>query len=154
MSFRDTNKREHGEYVTGRSGQVILFAARGPWNDETMKRGSIEMSEHIAALDHPRPWAQISCLYGDSIMPPSTFESFVKHTNIRKQIGLSKLAIAIIDSKISLTIQAQLSEAYARTDVEHSFYSTTEAAMEAISPIDYPHEQEVVRQFFAQNAFL
>jgi hypothetical protein len=53
-----------------------------------------------------------------------------------------------------LTIQAQLSEAYARTDVEHSFYSTTEAAMEAISPIDYPHEQEVVRQFFAQNAFL
>lgn len=153
MSFRNTNKREHGEYVTGRSGQVILFAARGPWNDETMKRGSIEMSEHIAALSHPQSWAQISCLYGESIMPPSTFETFVKHTNIRKQIGLSKLAIVILKSKISLTIQTQLREAYSRNGIDYEFYESINDAIVSIDPVTYPYQLEEVEQFFLANAF-
>lgn len=139
--------------MAGRSGQVILFAARGPWNDETMKRGSINMSEHIAALNHPQPWAQISCLYGESIMPPSTFDAFVKHTNIRKQIGLSKLAIVILDSKIALTIQTQLRDAYTRNDVEYEFYETIADAINSIDPLTFPYQLQEVEQFFKENAF-
>lgn len=78
-------------------------------NDQTVRIGSTAMICFIAELNHSEPWSQISCLFGESIMPPTTLEALIKHTNIRKQVGLSELAIVINDTDIRLTIQARLS---------------------------------------------
>lgn len=153
MQSRFGRNLEHGEYKSGRTGQLILFAARGPWNDNTMKRGSREMSEHIAALDHPNPWAQISCLYGESLMPPSTFDTFVKHTNIRKQIGLEFLAVVILSTDIRMTIEQHLAQAYGEAGLAHAFYDSVEEAMEEIQSRRFEFDRPEATQFFAENVF-
>jgi hypothetical protein len=79
---------EHGDYVGSRSLQTVMFSARDPWNDETMIRGAKKMAENIAQRYLSKPWGCLSCFYGESSMPTSTFKSFVKHTLIRKSMGL------------------------------------------------------------------
>ena len=63
----------HGEFECSVSGQLLLFSARGPWNDETMRNGVVKMSSDISKFEKGTKWAQVSCLYGESLMPPSTF---------------------------------------------------------------------------------
>ena len=70
----------HGEFECSVSGQLLLFSARGPWNDETMRNGVVKMSSDISKFEKGTKWAQVSCLYGESLMPPSTFDIFVKQT--------------------------------------------------------------------------
>ncbi|WP_240615646.1 hypothetical protein [Alteromonas facilis] len=153
MSSDNYAFQHHGEFVTRRSGQLLLFAGRGPWNDLTMKTGSRDMAGYIEQFDHSKPWAQISCIYGESLMPPSTFDSFTKHTVIRRQIGLEELAIAIIDSDIRHTIKAQLQEAYAKADVEFRFYSAIEDAIQSLDQTKYGFDLDYVNRFFQDNRF-
>ncbi len=125
---KDVRVKEHGLYIVDRCNQVLLFGGRGPWNDETMRRGAREFDFHISNMQVGAPWAQFSCLFGESIMPPSTFSHFVKHTKIRKSRGLSTLAIIIKDSDIKATIKNQLSDAYEQAAIEHAFFEDFDEA--------------------------
>jgi hypothetical protein len=113
--------QEHGDYVVDRYDQVILFAGRGPWNEQTLRKGTIETGQLIQALDKSRPWAQLSLVVGESLMPPSAYNTFLKQTMIRKSLGLSALAIVIQNSDISATIQRQFREAYQQAEIEYVF---------------------------------
>lgn len=146
--------KEHGDYVVGRSLQTILFAARGPWNDETMIRGSKEMAENMAKLDLSKPWGTISCLYGESLMPPSTYKSFAKHTLIRKSKGLKALAVVILDSDIAFTIESQLTPAYQNADIEFAFLPDINSAIDWLSGIDVRLDKQQAEQFFQLNSFI
>jgi hypothetical protein len=146
--------KEHGDYIVGRSKQTIMFSARGPWNDETMLRGAKEMSENMGQLDMSKPWACLSCLYGESLMPPSTFKSFAKHTLIRKSMGLKGLAVVILDSDISNTIKNQLTPAYNAADVNFAFLSDINSAINWISGIDVDIDRQQVEHFFHRHSFI
>jgi hypothetical protein len=141
---------EHGEYVVGRCDQVILLRARGPWNDETLKRGSHEFSLHSQKLTEGKPWAQLSCLYGESIMPPWTFKHFVYHTKIRKDQGLSALAVVILDSDIEATIKQQLSQAYSEVEISHSFFNNVDASIKWLNQQGFELEHKVAMDFINQ----
>ncbi|MDB2330294.1 hypothetical protein N9V74_01130 [Alteromonas sp.] len=143
----------HGEFETETMGQLLLFSARGPWNDETMRNGVVKMSRLISNLGTQSSWAQLSCLYGESLMPPSTFEIFIKQTIIRKQRGLSFLAIVITDTDIGLTIRSQLSYCYDAAGVEHAFVDTVEEAIECLSLKGYDFDSTDVAQFFKTHDF-
>ncbi|WP_339722617.1 hypothetical protein [uncultured Paraglaciecola sp.] len=145
---------EHGDYVVSRSLQTIMFSARGPWNDETMKRGAREMGENIAQLDLSKPWGTLSCLYGESLMPPSTFNSFAKHTLIRKSMGLKALAVVILDSDIANTIKNQLTPAYQEADLKFAFLPDINSAIAWLSEINLDLEQQQVQQFFEKHSFI
>ncbi|WP_124916929.1 hypothetical protein [Alteromonas flava] len=145
--------QRHGEFVTRRSGQLLLFSGRGPWNDQTMRIGSRDMAGYIQQFDHKKPWAQISALYGESLMPPSTFDSFVKHTVIRKQIGLEALSVVIFDSDVALTIEAQLRQAYEVAELEPRFFTDIESAIDSLDPARYQHDLGYVQGFFRQHQF-
>lgn len=144
---------EHGEYVVDRSRQTIMFSARGPWNDETMKRGAKEMGDSIAKLDLSKPWGTLSCLYGESLMPPSTYQSFVKHTLIRKSMGLKALAVVILDSEIANTIKSQLVPAYEEAGLQFAFLSDVNSACTWLSEVNVELDKQQVEQFFTKNAF-
>lgn len=141
---------EHGEYVVGRCEQVVLFRARGPWNDETLKQGAQEFSLHTQQLTKGEPWAQLSCLYGESIMPPWTFKHFVYHTNIRKQQGLSALAVVILESDIEATIKQQLSQAYTQIGISHAFFKNVEDSINWLKDRGFTVELEVAKDFINQ----
>lgn len=111
------------------------------------------MSEFIAALDHPKPWAQISCLYGESLMPPTTFDAFVKHTNIRKQIGLDFLAVVILSTDIRMTIKQHLAQAYTNAGLEHAFYDNIDDAIAAVQQKHFEFDVKDAQSFFADNLF-
>lgn len=113
--------QEHGDYVVDRHDQLILFAGRGPWNEQALRKGTIETGQLIQALDKSRPWAQLSLVFGESLMPPSAYNTFLKQTIIRKALGLSALAIVIQNSDISATIKRQLGEAYQQAEIGHIF---------------------------------
>lgn len=148
------NSMEHGDYIVGRSQQTIMFAARGPWNDETMKRGSKEMGENISQLDLSKPWGTLSCLYGESLMPPSTYQSFAKHTLIRKSKGLKALAVVILDSDIAHTIESQLKPAYQAAELEFAFLPDISSAIAWLSSTDVSLDKQQVEQFFELNSFI
>ena len=146
--------KEHGDYVVSRSLQTILFSGRGPWNDETMIRGSREMGQSIKQLDLSKPWGSLSCLYGESLMPPSTFKAFAKHTMIRKSMGLKGLAVVIQDSQIANTIKSQLIQAYEPAEVEFAFLSDIDSAMNWLLDLDVILDKQQVDQFFLQQSFI
>jgi hypothetical protein len=114
---------EHGEYMAGRSQQTIMFAATGPWNDETLVPGSKEMGQNIKQLNLSEPWGFISRLFGETLMPPKAYKLFVKHTRIRKSMGMQCLAVVIQDSDIANTIISQLTQAYQQAGVDYAFFS-------------------------------
>jgi len=145
--------REHGDYVSDRSEQLILFSARGPWNDETMRRGVIEMAGHIAQLDHSNRWGQISCLYAESLMPPSTYAVFEKQTLVRKEMGLSAIAVVIKNSEVKLTIVDQLSRVYEKANIEHRFLDSIDEACLWQQEMNIPFNQTFAQRFFKANAF-
>ncbi|WP_051275325.1 hypothetical protein [Aestuariibacter salexigens] len=121
--------REHGQFLSTTCGQVITFAARGPWNDEAMKNGCRELAEVMKQVDMTNPWAQISCLAGEAIMPPSTFDIFLSQSKIRQKLGLQALAIVICDSDIKSTIKSQLQNCYTEAGTTHEFFDDLSSAL-------------------------
>lgn len=154
MASTGKYSQEHGDYVVSRSQQTIMFSARGPWNDETMKRGAKEMGQNIGQLDLSKPWGCLSCLYGESLMPPSTFKSFEKHTKIRKSMGLTGLAVVIRDSDIANTIKSQLTDAYQSAEVDFIFLSDLNSAITWLSNIGVSIDKQQAIQFFQLHSFM
>lgn len=145
--------KEHGDYVVGRSEQLVLFSGRGPWNDETMRRGSRETGRVISQIDKTRPWGQISYLSGESIMPPSTFSAFIKQIVIRKESGMTALAVVIKDSNITNTIKSQLTQAYESVDIEHKFLNGIDEALDWLEQLSIQVDRKAVHAFFNQYSF-
>ncbi len=145
--------KEHGDYVFARSQQTILFSGRGPWNNETLKSGAKIAAHLLEQVATNQPWAGISCLFGESLMPPSSYELFLKQTSIRKSKGMKSLAIVIMDSDIANTIETQLSKAYQSVGLDFAFLASVEQGIEWIIeqkiPIDAKHSQA----FFDQHLF-
>lgn len=125
-----------------------MLSARGPWNDETLARGAKEFSSHSKCLEPNRAWAQLSCLYGESLMPPWTFSHFIHHTKIRKSQGLSALAVVILESDIEATIKQQLTQAYMEVDIQHRFFNNLEEGTAWLAQLGFELEQREVDSFF------
>lgn len=145
--------KEHGEYKVGQSGQVLLFLGRGPWNDEALKQGSYQLNDVILQINKNQSWGQLSFLSGESILPPSTFKEFVKHTAIRKQLGMRALAVVIKDTDIINTIKSQLGDAYQSAGIEHKFFSEIDEAIDWLVACNIDLEPLQVHAFFKKHAF-
>lgn len=145
---------EHGDYVVGRSQQTIMFSGRGPWNDETLMRGTKEMGASIEQLDFSKPWGCLSCLYGESLMPPSTFKAFAKQTIIRKSLGLKGLAVVILNSDIAHTIESQLTQAYQPAGVDFEFLKDVDSAIDWLCSRGIELDKVQAEHFFKSNAFV
>lgn len=152
-TLRSRPGTEHGRYEVASFNQVLAFAARGPWNDETLRRGSREMGDIINGLDLTKPWCQVSCLYGESLMQPSVYEYFVHQTKIRKKLGLSVLAIVILDSDIAATIKQQLTNAYGSANIDHEFFNDIDSALTMVENTGFKVEHAPIKHFFDIHTF-
>lgn len=142
---------QHGSYAAGKSQQVVTFSARGPWNEETMRQGSKALGAVIRQLDLTKPWAQISCMYGESLMPPAAFEMFVQQSAIRKSAGLEALAIVMKDCETPHTTRAQLAEGYSRTRINHQFFDSVKDAIVWTQNLSFTFDENEVYSFFKNN---
>ncbi|GAA0852830.1 hypothetical protein [Aliiglaciecola litoralis] len=145
--------KEHGDYTVGESGQVVLLSGRGPWNDETLKQGASDTSKIIVSVSKRGPWGQLSYLSGESLMPPSTFKTFIERTQERKNLGMQALAIVITDSDIVNTIKAQLTQAYLPLGVTHQFFNEIDDAITWLQGRNLTLSVSEVHEFFQKNAF-
>jgi len=121
-------KNEHGDFEVGKHQQILLLSARGPWNDEALKNGSKKLANLIRTLDLTSPWGQISCLYGESLMPPTAYQYFVEQSKYRKKLGLKALAVIIKETDIANTIKRQLNEAFEIVGLKYEFFDSVEAS--------------------------
>ncbi|MCC2617490.1 hypothetical protein LJ739_14650 [Aestuariibacter halophilus] len=142
---------EHGEYLVDRFGQFVTFVARGPWNDPSLRRGSKRLGSVLKDVDQTQPWVQLSCLYGESLMPPDAFEVFVRETARRKSFGLTALAIVLKDTEYPKTIVRQLSAGYEQADIEHQFFDEIEPALDWLASFPVVFDKNQVMQFFNDN---
>lgn len=131
-----------------------MFAARGPWNDEAMTNGSKQLGRVIAQVDKSKPWAQISCLSGEAIMPPSTFEIFVEQSKLRRKAGMLALALVICDSDIIFTIKQQMSACYDQAGLNYAFFDDIASAADWLEELGVDVERDNVRQFYQAIPFL
>ena len=113
----------------------------------------VKLSSDISKFEQGTEWAQVSCLYGESLMPPSTFDIFVKHTRVRKTRGLSFLAVVILDTDIMLTTKHQISQCYDTAEVLYGFYDTVENALQAMTNMGYDFDSEEAERFFSRFNF-
>ncbi|MDO6711851.1 hypothetical protein Q4567_14045 [Aliiglaciecola sp. 2_MG-2023] len=143
--------QEHGEHVIGKCGQVLLFSGRGPWNDEALEGSLQQTIDNFHTVDKNRPWAQLSCLYGESLFPPSTYNLFKKQTFLRKQLGITAVAVVILDSDISNTIKQQLSTGYQAAEVNYQFFSSLVDAIHWLENHGVDIDANAITQFFNQN---
>lgn len=146
--------REHGDYLVDRYNQLILFAGRGPWNDQALKRGTKETAALLQAIDRSAPWAQLSLIFGESLMTPSMLATFIKQTNIRKTLGLSALAIVITDSDVSTTIKRQLHQVYQQAGIEHAFLDSIEEGVSWLSQKGFNLPADKLNEFLSRCRFL
>lgn len=152
-TLRSRPGTEHGRFEVASFKQVLSFSARGPWNDETLRRGSREMGEVINSLDLSKPWCQISCLFGESLMQPSVYDYFVKQTVVRKKLGLSILAIVVRDTDIAATIKRQLTDAYGAANIDHEFFNDIDSALSMLEKTGFEIDVVNIKHFFTQNEF-
>lgn len=145
---------EHGDYLIRRSKQVILYGGRGPWNDEALLAGSKIMASTIAELNQTQPWAQLSSLFGECLMPPSTFDAFVFHSKVRQQKGLMLLAIVIQQSEVKNTIKQQLGRAYSQVGIEHQFFDSIAQAVDYLAERAFLLEPADLRSFEQDCLFM
>ncbi|GFD78061.1 hypothetical protein KUL118_09230 [Tenacibaculum sp. KUL118] len=143
----------HGEFECDVTGQLLMFSARGPWNDETMRNGVVKMSSDISTFKQGSKWAQLSCLYGESLMPPSTFDIFVKQTRVRKTRGLSFLAVVILDTDVMLTTKHQISQCYDTAEVPFGFYDCVDDALTELKRKGYDFNRDNAVHFFTRFDF-
>ncbi|MBT0585406.1 hypothetical protein KIU71_03185 [Alteromonas sp. SM 2104] len=108
----------------------------------------------IAELDKNHPWGQLSCLYGESLMPPSAYAIFVKQIRIRQQAGLLALAVVIRDSDVARTIKNQLTAAYEDVGVDYAFFDDIDSALPWLQHKDIRFESAAVCAFFDANTFV
>ena len=145
--------KEHGHFIVSQAGQVILFAGEGPWNDDALCRGERDMGDIIRSMDKAKPWAQLSLLYGDSLMIPSAFERFITGTKERKTVGLSTLAIVIKDSEITSLIKSQLIEVYKQADISYAFFDCIEEALLWLRNQTFEIAEEEIHLFLSNCNF-
>ena len=145
--------KEHGHFIVSQAGQLILFAGEGPWNDDASRRGDREMGEIIRSIDKTKPWAQLSFLYGDSLMIASVFKRFIKGTKERKALGLSALAIVIKDSEITSLIKNQLVDAYKQAEIEYAFFDCIEEALLWLRNQTFEVSEEEIHSFLSTCNF-
>lgn len=145
---------EHGEYEVSKSQQTILFAGMGPWNDETLRRGTVEIGGTIKQLDLNEPWGGLSCLFGESLMPPSAYKAFEKQTHHRKKLGMTGLAVVIQNSQIENTIRQQLTQAYESAGIDFAFLPDITHAMNWLLEKGIKLDKLEALQFFQQHAFV
>ncbi|MEP4892113.1 MAG: hypothetical protein ABJV04_18985 [Aliiglaciecola sp.] len=142
---------EHGNYVVGKCRQVLLFSGRGPWNDEALEKGVENTSYASESVDQSRPWGQLSCLYGESLFPPSTYELFLEQTRMRKNNGIRSIAIVILNSDISNTIRQQLSSGYETVGVDYAFFDSVDAAIEWLESKEIDLDATEIKTFFESS---
>lgn len=143
----------HGEFKSALNQQLLQFAARGPWNDVTMRNGTIKMGQHISSLPSGEPWAQMSCLYGESLMPPCAFDIFVKQTHLRKKRGLSFLAVVILDTDIALTTKQQIQHCYELAGVDFTFFNCVSDALNSLEKKSFTFNRKAAEHFFERYDF-
>ncbi|GAB2694453.1 hypothetical protein [Aliiglaciecola aliphaticivorans] len=144
---------EHGDYVVGNFRQVLLFSGRGPWNDEALEKGIQTTSSSIEFIDSTRPWGQLSCLYGESLFPPSAYEIFLEQTKFRKKYGITSIAVVILNSDVSNTIKQQLSSGYRAMDVNYAFFDSIDEAVEWLESQGIDLDPVEIKSFF-ENSIL
>ena len=143
----------HGEFESALNQQLLQFSGRGPWNDVTMRNGTVKMGRHIASITDGKPWAQLSCLYGESLMPPSIFDIFVKQTHKRKEKGLSFLAVVVLDTDIERTTKQQIQQCYEVAGVNFAFYRSLSEALDNIKQRGFAFNRNEAEHFFERFNF-
>jgi hypothetical protein len=154
VKARKRTLKEHGQFILGRTKQVVLFAGQGPWNNDALLRGTRELSQIIKEVDKSQPWAQMSFIYGEGIMPPETYQYFAKQTKVRQKLGLSALAVVIQDSSVSALIRRQQGEAYEQAHLDYAFFDNTEQAIAWLAQRHFAIADSVLQTFFANCSFI
>jgi hypothetical protein len=95
----------------------------------------------------------ISFLFGESMMSPSAYKLFEKHTLIRKSMGMWCLAMMIQDSDITNTIMKQLTQANEHEGVDSSFLTDIESVITGLKDYEIALNQQQVTHFFQQYMF-
>ncbi|MFT2089736.1 hypothetical protein [Paraglaciecola sp. 2405UD69-4] len=145
---------EHGQYVSNRSKQLMLFSGRGPWNDEALYYGTQSTERDIQAIKQSKPWGQIGFLYGESLMPPTAFKLFSDIICYRQTIGLKAIAIMIQDSDITFTIKTQLKVAYNKAGIESDFFDDFDTAINWLKSFDIEFDYQEVHNFYTNHQFI
>ncbi|MFA3790134.1 hypothetical protein AB6T38_03365 [Aliiglaciecola sp. SL4] len=144
---------EHGNYVVGKCRQVILYSGRGPWNDEALEKGIKNTGDATELVDKSRPWGQITCLYGESLFPPSTYEIFLEQNRIRKNNGITCIAVVILNSDISNTIKQQRSIGYEATGIDYAFFDSVDNSIPWLESKKIELDVTEIKTFF-ENSIL
>jgi len=118
---------EHGIFEVKVEDKCMLVDATGPFNEELTSRYRSAIESSIQRLES-NDWTQIIVLHNMSLFTPEAEELLIKTLVNRKERGLTKSAIVLIDAEGKALITQQMSRIYKTAQVDYRFFSSIEQA--------------------------
>lgn len=119
--------QEHGVFEVKIEQGYLLVDATGPFNDEFTKQYQQAIDKCLQQM-RSTCWDQIIILRQLSLFTPDAEALLVKTLHTRKQKGLNKSAVVLINIEGKSLITQQLQRIYQSAQVEHAFFTDVEQA--------------------------
>lgn len=118
---------EHGVFEVKVENNCLIVDATGPFNEELAKHYQTAIDKCIEQLEQTQ-WYQIIVLHQLSLFTPEA-EVLLTQTLInRKQRGLTKSAVVLIDIEGKSLVTQQLGKIYQKIGIEHGFFESINQA--------------------------
>jgi hypothetical protein len=106
-----------------------LLRARGPWNQENLKRFLISLDNDMKTPSDV-DWGCMAILYGESLLTPDALNLFIKAHLHMSDNGLKYVAVVLSDAVMHPLVKHQFSGIYDQCSIEHDFFETERSALE------------------------
>ncbi len=86
----------HGLIEIAMEGDILYYAATGPFNEELFDRFAIAQAAYLTKLKHPTPWVSIATFVGCALFTPEAIASYTAAMQAPKPAGLTPVATAFV----------------------------------------------------------
>ncbi len=86
----------HGLIEFAMEGDILYYAATGPFNEELFDRFAIAQKSYLTTLKHPTPWASIATFVDCALFTPEAIARYTVVMHTPKSAGLVPVATAFV----------------------------------------------------------
>jgi len=116
----------HGEHTVRFDDGILTVEARGPFNNEQITLYHSQLHSILKRIK--TPWAQLNILHQDCLFTPEGEKNMSENIKMRKDFGLSAIAVVFVVEGANSIVEQQLGRMYAQYDIPYACFDNTEEA--------------------------
>jgi hypothetical protein len=126
----------HGKFTIEVSDRILFVDGTGPFNEATVREYKKAIHEAVAKLT-PKPWAFLGILRAESLFTPEAESELTQVIRWRKEMGMTHVAVALIEVIADRVISAQMSRIYQNVGVDFALFESLDEARAWLESLGY-----------------